>query len=419
MSPDAAELRHGTAGCTLSPQFEAAFVRARLSDNRTLIRVVCTLAVLLAAFRGTELAFGGVWHQAQLVGVNVVLMASIALTVIAWSPAFERIYLPVATIIVPIRNAVAAALIGAAAAYGQPELLMLLPFMVLGPFFFLGLSFRTAIVAVALTVSSYFVSATIFEMTVPTLLRSCLLLIVAAAGCAIAARQLEKWSRKSFLESHLLTTQAHYDALTGLKNRRVFDEHLSRVWQQAVDDRRTIAILLIDVDHFKAFNDSYGHQAGDRALKGIARTLRSLVSRPLDLLARYGGEEFVVILFDVNARGAEALANRMRGAVSERAISNRTPKAGTAVTISIGVAVVQPSRDRQPDGALQLADQALYEAKVRGRNRVELMDEVAHAQLETGVFASVSLVDSSQKSPYVGERLTTGLSKQRQLRRPA
>jgi diguanylate cyclase (GGDEF)-like protein len=390
-SQEAAELLNGTARHTLSPELEAEFVRARLWDNRTLIRVVCTLSVLLAAFRVMELAFGGDWRQAQLFGVTLVLTASIALAAIAWSTAFERIYLPVATIIVPIRNALAGALIGATAAYGQPELLMLLPLMVLGPFFFLGLSFRTACVAVAFAVTSFVVSATIFEMAMPTLLRSGLLLIVAAAGCAIAARQLENWSRKSFLESHLLATHAHYDALTGLKNRRVFDEHLSSVWQQAIDDRRSIAILLIDVDHFKAFNDSNGHQAGDRALKGIARTLRPLVSRPLDLLARYGGEEFVVILFDIDARGAQALANRMRIAVSERVISNRTPKADNAVTISIGVAVVEPSRDRQPDGALQLADQALYEAKVRGRNRVELMDGTAHAELETGVFARFSL----------------------------
>ena len=387
-SPDAVDLRNGAAGCTFSPAFEAEFVRARLWDNRTLIRVVCTLAVVLAAFRVTELAFEEVWRHAHLIGVSVVLMASVALAAIAWSPAFERSYLPVATIIVPIRNALAAALIGAAAAFGQPELLMLLPFMVLGPFFFLGVSFRTAVTAVALTLSSFLVSATIFEMTTSTLLRSGLLLIVAAVGCAIAALQLEKWSRRSFLESHLLATQAHYDALTGLNNRRVFDEHLMRVWQQAVDDRRSIAILLIDVDHFKDFNDNYGHQAGDRALKEIARTLRPLVSRPLDLIARYGGEEFVAILFDIDARGAEALANRMRGAVGERVISNRTPKAETAVTVSIGVAVVEPSRDRKPDGALQLSDQALYKAKLRGRNRVELMDGAAHAQLETGVFAS-------------------------------
>jgi diguanylate cyclase (GGDEF)-like protein len=394
-APDAAELRNGTASCTFSREIEAEFVRARLRDNRTLIRVVCTLAVVLAALRITELAFGGVAHPAQFFGVTVVLMASIALAVIVWSQVFERIYLPVATIIVPVRNTLAAALIGATVTYGQPEMLMLLPLMVLGPYFFLGLNYRAANVAVTLTVVSFFVSAMIFEMAMPTLLRSCLLLIAAAAGCAIAARQLEKWSRESFLKSHLLSTHAHYDALTGLKNRRVFDEHLSRVWQQAIDDRRSIAILLIDVDHFKAFNDSYGHQAGDRALKGIARTLRSLVSRPFDLLARYGGEEFVVILFDIDACGAEALANRMRGAVSERTPSDPTPKPAAAVTISIGVALIEPSPDRQPDGALQLADQALYEAKVRGRNRVELMDKTAHAQLQTGVFASVSLADGA------------------------
>jgi len=388
-SPDAADLRHGAARGRFSPQFEAEFIRARLWDNRTLIRVVCALAVVLAAFRATELVFAGLWHHAHFIGVTFVLAASVALAVIAWSRAFERIYLPVATIIVPIRNAVAGALVGAAATHGQPEMLMLLPFMVLGPFFFLGVSFRTAVVAVALTLLSFVVSATFFDMAMPALLRSSLLLIFAAAACAIAALQLEKWSRRSFLESHLLATHAHYDALTGLKNRRVFDEHLSRVWQQAIDDRRSIAILLIDVDHFKAFNDSYGHQAGDRALQGIAQTLRPLVSRPLDLLARYGGEEFVVILYGIDRRGAQALANQMRVAVSERDISNRTSKAGTSVTISIGVAVVEPSRDRQPDGALQLADQALYTAKMHGRNRVELMDETAHAQLETGVFARI------------------------------
>ena len=102
-----------------------------------------------------------------------------------------------------------------------------------------------------------------------------------------------------------------------------------------------------------------------------------------------------LLLIDVDARGAEALADWMRAAVGVRAISDRTPMADKAVPISIGVAVVEPSRDRQPGGALPLADEALYTAKVRGRNRVVLMDGAAHAQLETGVFARASLAESA------------------------
>jgi diguanylate cyclase (GGDEF)-like protein len=385
-SPYAAELQRGPASCFFSPAFEAEYVRARLFGDRTLIRWACAFAALLAVVRGTEQAFGSPWHQAQLIVVTLVMTASIALALIAWSRAFERLYLRLAQIVVPIRNSLAAIFVAGAAAHGQGELLMVLPLMVLGPFFFLGLSFRTALLSVVLTVASFIVAAVAFGVALPVTVRSSALLLIAAIACAIAARHLEKWSRKSFLESHLIAEFAERDALTGLKNRRVFDEQLGRLWQQAVEDARAIAILLIDVDHFKAFNDHYGHQAGDQTLRRAAQTLQTFVSRPLDVLARYGGEEFAAILYDIDVGEAGALAERMRRAVSELAIEHRGPEVGAAVTVSVGVAVIEPSRERRSRGALQLADQALYEAKVRGRNRVAIMDQVAHGQLETGVF---------------------------------
>jgi PleD family two-component response regulator len=162
-------------------------------------------------------------------------------------------------------------------------------------------------------------------------LRAWVFLLMGLVACAFAARHLEKWSRTSFLEARLIAELAQHDALTGTKNRRVFDEHLARLWPQASGDGRTMAVLLIDVDHFKAYNDRYGHQAGDQALRRIAQALQAVASRPLDVLARYGGEEFV-----------------------------------------------------------QLADQALYAAKVGGRNRVELMNEADYRMLVTGVFAKNS-----------------------------
>jgi diguanylate cyclase (GGDEF)-like protein len=372
-------------------RFEAEYTRARLLANRSLIRVTCAVGALIAGLRSVEQAFAELWHPAQPFGLMTVLGVSIVLAVIAWSPAFPRWYLPLAEVVVPLRNAVGALFVGGAAAHGNPEMLMFLPLMIIGPFFFLGLSLRAALVSVVLALSSFVVAAIAFGLELPIMLRSLVLLLVAAAACAVAARQLETWGRKSFRESRLISDLAQHDGLTGLKNRRVFDEQLARLWQQAVENERKIAILLIDVDHFKAFNDLYGHQAGDQTLRRVAQTLQSLIAGPADVLARYGGEEFAIILYDVSAKEAEALADRMRQAVGALAIEHRGSRIGGRVTISIGAASIEPTEGRQARGALQLADQALYEAKQRGRNRVELMDQAAHRLLETGVFSRASL----------------------------
>ncbi|MBN1237760.1 MAG: GGDEF domain-containing protein [Gammaproteobacteria bacterium] len=371
---------------SFSGGFEAEYLRGQLLGNRKLIRVTCVLAVMLAAVRGLEQLLTDGWPIGNLILVAVVLVASAALAAIAWSRSFERVYLPVAQIVVPARNMLAAFSVAGSTALGQPEVLMILPLMVLGPFFFMGLSFRVALTSVVLTLAAFVAGAVWFGLAAPVTVRSSMLLAMSAAACAIAARHLERWSRTSFLESHLIAELAEHDALTGLKNRRVFDDQLVRLWQKAIDEERTLAVVLIDVDQFKAYNDVYGHQAGDQALRRVAQALRSLVARPHDVLARYGGEEFVVILYDLDARRAEALAERMRVAVAELGIEHRATPSGS-ITISAGVAVVEPSRERRSRGALQLADQALYEAKLQGRNRVEIMDQDAYSVLVTGVFA--------------------------------
>jgi diguanylate cyclase (GGDEF)-like protein len=390
-SPYAAELQRGGGIRTFSPKIEAEYVRAHLQDNRTLIRMACAFALLLTVARGAEQALVGPWEQPQPVIVALVFIASLALAAVAWSSAFERFYLPLAQIVVPLRNSLAAISIARVAGAGQSEALMLLPLMVIGPFYFMGLRFRMALLSVVLTVVSFAVSAAVSDMALPVAVRSFAFLLLTAVACAIAARYLETWSRTSFLESHLIEELAHHDTLTGLKNRRVFDEHLERLWQQAIEESRSLAILMVDIDHFKAYNDRYGHQAGDQTLRRVAQALQGFVARPGDVLARYGGEEFAVILYDIDAVHAEALGERMRRAVSELAIEHRESQVGVIVTISVGVAVVEPSEERKSRGALQLADQALYEAKVLGRNRVELLDDAAHRLLVTGVFSKTSL----------------------------
>ena len=141
------------------------------------------------------------------------------------------------------------------------------------------------------------------------------------------------------------------------------------------------------MDCFVAKAPRNDDQAGDRTLCAVAQAVQKVVSRPLDLLTRYGGEEFAVILYDVNEAQACGVADRLCKSVTELNIEHRASKTSSRVTISVGVAAIQPTADRTPGGAIQLADQALYQAKVRGRNRVQVMDDAQHRMLVTGVFA--------------------------------
>jgi diguanylate cyclase (GGDEF)-like protein len=375
-----------------APELEAEYVRNRLLDSRTLIRMACLLGLFTIALRVVELMLLGLPQQPTIPGLAVLLATvvvgtSVVLAWAAWSRSFPHRYLRIANALVPLRNAFTAVAVGGTASMGQHELLMLMPVMMLSPFFFLGLHFRPATACVALTFVAYLVSALVFGMPATLLLGSSALLLVTAATCSVAAWQLEKQSRRSFLDGRLITQLAEHDALTGAKNRRVFDEHLARLWQQAIRDGRPLAILLIDVDHFKAFNDRYGHQAGDTALRRVAQAVQAQVSRPLDMLARYGGEEFAVILYDSDRAGTLEIARRMHAAVGALHIEHRSAPATGTVTVSIGVAAIEPTPARDPRGAVQLADEALYTAKTLGRDQVHMADASAYQSLETGVFA--------------------------------
>ena len=168
-----------------------------------------------------------------------------------------------------------------------------------------------------------------------------------------------------------LTRLSSLDGLTGISNRRQFDETLLREWRRLGRQGRPLSMLLCDVDYFKQFNDSYGHQVGDECLKAVARTLKDTLRRPADLVARYGGEEFAVILPDTEITGALQVAEAMRSAVEGLNITHRYSKGGSVVTISIGVASTTPSRTGSDSSVLlKRADDALYRAKQAGRNRI-------------------------------------------------
>lgn len=175
--------------------------------------------------------------------------------------------------------------------------------------------------------------------------------------------------RRRHSAEHSLKELAATDSLTGLANRRQLDQVLRREWARALRTQRPIAVLMIDVDHFRGFNERHGHHGGDEALRQVAATIASSLLRPTDLAARYGGEEFVVVLPDTDLNGALILAERIR-----QSVQALPPYAGDdrPVSVSVGLAVHVPGSAQGLGELMAGADEALYRAKRNGRNRVEM-----------------------------------------------
>jgi diguanylate cyclase (GGDEF)-like protein/PAS domain S-box-containing protein len=163
---------------------------------------------------------------------------------------------------------------------------------------------------------------------------------------------------------------ASMDGLTGIANRRHFDNILDLEWRRAIRSAKPLSLFIVDVDYFKNYNDTYGHLDGDSCLQKIAHTLRDSLRRAGNFVARYGGEEFAVILPDTDAEGAYLFAESLREKIENLNIEHKDSKIGKNVTVSIGVSTTVPKKGSTHDKLISLADKALYEAKQGGRNRV-------------------------------------------------
>lgn len=172
------------------------------------------------------------------------------------------------------------------------------------------------------------------------------------------------------MKTDMLETLALIDGLTGIPNRRRFDETLKTEWKRSLRLGNTLAIIMIDIDYFKAYNDNYGHGTGDQCLKTVARALSGELVRPADILARYGGEEFVAVMPDTNGPGALQTAERLCSEVAALRLPHGFSRAADYVTISAGCATLQPAPGQSPRELLKRADEMLYLAKEQGRNRV-------------------------------------------------
>ena len=235
-------------------------------------------------------------------------------------------------------------------------------------FFMLGLNFAAALRCNLLLIAAYASAALLGAITAPVAIYSLWVLfcanLIGGAGCYA----LEHANRIAFLERRRLAEVATHDGLTGLLNRAALEEQAHGLWQHARVARLPVSVMLIDIDHFKAYNDCYGHQAGDRCLREVAATISTAVRRrPLDLVARYGGEEIAAILVGDGTEAASA-AERALKAVGDLAIAHRASATRPYVTVSIGVTTVLPGGDYSHEAAVRHADVALYRSKERGRD---------------------------------------------------
>lgn len=236
-------------------------------------------------------------------------------------------------------------------------------------YFMLGLSFNAALRTNLLLIAAYALATLLGAIAAPVAIYSLWVLfcanLIGGAGCYA----LEYANRVAFLERRRLAEVATHDALTGLLNRAALEEQARSLWQHAQVARLPVSVMLIDIDHFKAYNDHYGHQEGDRCLREVATAIRVAARRrPLDVVARYGGEEIIAILVGGARADAAAAAEDVRRAVTDLGIAHSASGTRPYVTVSMGVSTVDPGGDYSHERAVRLADIALYTAKARGRD---------------------------------------------------
>ncbi len=368
----------------LEHEFRRDFIASRLLQVRTNLYLAGALVLLFGALNAMVLGPGP--HTAVYVvqfGLLLPLVAMAAL--ITHLPDGRKLYPRAASLLAPIMGLLVIAVELKAAQAGVQIVFATVLLSGVYLYFLLGLLFYEALRANLIVLSAYIAFGIVGGVDQSHVLYNALTLALAGLIGGVVAYRFEQEIRTHFLEQRMLYEMAARDGLTSIYNRRRFDEHLETVWQQAQRDGVTVALLLVDIDFFKRYNDRHGHQAGDECLRAVATALMRAARRPLDFVARYGGEEFAVILYDPSRPYLQEIANRIHANVAALAVPHGDSSVAPQVTVSVGIAYVAPTLERSTQGFVQLADEALYQAKNDGRNR-SVFSENAYESLETGSF---------------------------------
>ncbi|MEJ1964298.1 MAG: diguanylate cyclase [Gammaproteobacteria bacterium] len=381
--------RAGKLTLTFTPDLESEYRAARSDTDRRWARMSLYVAL------STVLGFAVIDHfvlfaprmgHADLVRFGLQLPMVLVMLVITNTRFFVKWYQPAIQVAAPLFGIGSVIL----AAQASPEQLPLVAArLLLAVFFFyfmITLSFYAAIRTNAVLIVAYCVATALGYIPAQIATYQLFVLLCANLIGALGCYALEHANRVSFLDRRRLVEVAMHDGLTGLLNRAALEEQTRKLWQQAIRDRQPVSVVLIDIDHFKAYNDCYGHQAGDQCLRDVAIAVRRAARRrPLDLVARYGGEEFIAVLFGADRSHAESVARGVLDAIRGLHIPHTGSLTRPHVTASVGIASVDPFSGYAHDLAVQLADKALYSAKETGRDSwASCFDQAAAVQLASG-----------------------------------
>jgi len=382
-SPHSAQLHRGFPWLRFGPELEEEFrehhVRRQLVQTR--IALLAGMALfMLFALRDYELLPEAVWHYTVALRAYVIEPALLLMLLVSFAPIPARwIERSGAVIVVVVMGATGACVL-ISAYMGSPlpyeALLVVMVFVI----FLTGLRFYHATLTTFAVAAAYLAARAVLDLPDAETLKQGLYLYVIALIGWLGAYMLE-WSRRmNFLSGAVMKFRASHDPLTYLYNRRAALEHLHRSWRLAERERRPLAVLLLDVDHFKRFNDHYGHLHGDGCLSEVAMALHHRLRRPMDLVARYGGEEFLAVLYGVAGDNVRQVGEAVRALVQGLGIEHAENPPPGVVTVSIGASWVEPAEaGTSIETLLETADRALYRAKEAGRNRCEALPVAAGA----------------------------------------
>ena len=385
IAPIAATPRRGPFRLTFPDALEADFRASHREAARRWVRL--SLLVALSTVIGFAIIdhwvlIGPRMPQSNLVRFGLHLPMVLVMLVLSANKFYDRWYQPAIQIAAPL---FALGTVYMATQATPEQLPLIVGRLVLATFFFyfmLGLSFLAALRSNVVLIGGYSAAA-VFGAVAPDVAVYQLFVLlcanlIGAAGCYA----LEHANRAAFLDRKRLTEVAMHDGLTGLLNRAALEGQVRHLWRQAAHDGVQVSVVIADIDHFKAYNDRYGHQAGDQCLRDVATAIRRVARRrPLDLVARYGGEEMIAVLIGADRAHAEHVARSVREAVADLGIPHAGSTTRPHVTVSVGAATLLPGTEHTYDLGVQLADRALYDSKERGRDSWSFHD-VSHMRAD-------------------------------------
>jgi diguanylate cyclase (GGDEF)-like protein len=372
----------------LERQFQDAYLERNLPRARFATAIYLGLVLVMTAIN----LLGGLAPLAEaalqpiyILRIGVACPALALILVATYHRGLQKRYQTIAATAVIIAGVSVMTISGIAAASGLPQFQMGDVLVLVYATLFLGLLFRVVVIVALSLLLAFVTVGVVLGVPHQDLVFAASVLIATGLMVVLSAGRVERLVRTSFVETQRLSDIAERDGLSGLYNRRMFDTLTRRLWQQAQRNADSLQIILVDIDHFKRFNDLYGHQAGDDCIRQVASIIARAAKRPLDFCARYGGEEFALVLYAPLGNDPGALAEQIRRDIMLEGLPHADSDAASVITVSVGSALAEPGTKRSLAGLIQTADEALYRAKQIGRNRVLHIDS-GSSETPTGAF---------------------------------